>query len=48
MKRFALLCITCIAAVAFISPKAEAIAPFKKAFQQKYVDTTDNDEFKQC
>ena len=48
MKRFALLCVACMAAVAFISPKAEAIAPFKKAFQQKYVDTTDNDGFKQA
>lgn len=47
MKRFALLCVACMTTVALISPKAEAIAPFKKAFQQKYVDTTDNDEFKQ-
>jgi len=37
-----------MAAVALISPKAEAIAPFKKAFQQKYVDSSDDDAFKQA
>jgi hypothetical protein len=29
-----------------MTPRAEAIAPFKKAFQKKYVDPSDNEDFK--
>ena len=47
MKRFVLVCITCAALVAVISPNAQAIAPFKKAFQQKYVDPSENEAFKE-
>ncbi|MDG2385260.1 MAG: hypothetical protein P8N76_26560 [Pirellulaceae bacterium] len=46
MKRFLLVCIACAATVTLISPNANAIAPFKKAFQKKYVTPSDNESFK--
>jgi len=48
MKRFVLICIACSALIAFASPNAKAIAPFKKAFQQTYVDPSDNEAFKEA
>jgi len=30
----------------FVAPSANAIAPFKKAFEKQYVSSSDNDEFK--
>ena len=45
MRRFLLVCIACSATVTLISPNANAIAPFKKAFQKKYVDPSDNESF---
>ena len=47
MRRFVVLvCVFACSAVCLLTPQAKAIAPFKKAFQEKYVDSSDNEEFK--
>ena len=47
MKKLILLSAACLFCVALVAPDARAIAPFKKAFQEKYVDKSDNEEFKE-
>lgn len=47
MRRFVVFaCVMACTAVCFLTPQVKAIAPFKKAFQKKYVDPSDNEEFK--
>ena len=47
MRRFVVLvCVLTCSAVCLLTPQAKAIAPFKKAFQEKYVDPSDSEEFK--
>ena len=47
MKKLILLSSVCLLGVALITPDARAIAPFKKAFFEKYVDKSDNEELKE-
>ena len=42
MKKFVTLCLLSVAVISWITPTAQALAPFKKAFQQKYVDDGDD------
>lgn len=47
MRRFVgFVCVVACSTVCLLTAQAKAIAPFKKAFQQKYVDTSDSEEFK--
>ena len=45
MKKFVTLCLLSVAVITWIAPTAQALAPFKKAFQKKYVDEA-GDDFK--
>ncbi len=46
MKKLATLCVLCLTVLGWMSPAAQALAPFKKAFQEKYVDKSDSEELK--
>lgn len=46
MRRIFLICLAGVAAVSCPAPSAKAVAPFKKAFQEEYVDGSTNEEFK--
>jgi hypothetical protein len=46
MKKFVSICVLCALAVGGMAPSAKALAPFKKAFQEKYVDGSDSDDLK--
>ena len=46
MKRIVTLSILCLAVLSWLVPSAHALAPFKKAFQEKYVDKSSHQELK--
>jgi hypothetical protein len=46
MKKFVSLFLIAVALVIGATPSAQALAPFKKAFQEKYVDGSDSEELK--
>ncbi len=47
MRRlFVFGCVMACSTVCLLTPQAKAIAPFKKAFQETYVDPSGNEEFK--
>ena len=46
MKQFVLLGLTGLVSLSLGLPSAQAIAPFKKAFQEKYVDKSEHEELK--
>ena len=46
MKRFVVLGLITMVGGTWLAPSAQALAPFKKAFQEKYVDKSTSEEFK--
>ena len=46
MKKSMLLALACLLGLALAAPPARALAPFKKAFQDKYVNKSDKEELK--
>lgn len=46
MKKLVSLCIIASLVVGALSPRVQALAPFKKEFQKKYVDKIDNADLK--
>ena len=46
MKKYVLICLLCVVSLSWLAPTAKAIAPFKKAFQEKYVNESENEDFK--
>ena len=48
MRRFVLVGVFVFAIAAMTTPRVEALAPFKKAFQKKYVDESDKDSLKEA
>ncbi len=46
MKQLVLLGVACLVSVSFAIPSAQALAPFKKAFQEKYVDKSEHEDLK--
>ena len=47
MKKLILFGAACLFSFALVAPNAQAIAPFKKAFQEKYVDKSDNEQLEE-
>ena len=48
MKKLITLCMVCAMVTSWMAPSARALAPFKKAFQEKYVDGSDNEALKEA
>lgn len=46
MKKLVTVCLLATALVAWLAPTAQALAPFKKAFEEKYVDKSSSEDFK--
>ena len=46
MKYCVLLTVACLFSISCAVPSAFGLAPFKKAFQVKYIDKSDNEELK--
>ncbi len=44
MRYCVLLSLACFLSVSFAAPSVFGLAPFKKAFQEKYIDKSDNEE----
>jgi hypothetical protein len=48
MKKLVIACLVSMLVASAASPRAQALAPFKTAFQKKYVDQSDNAAFKEA
>ena len=47
MKKLILVGAACLFSLSLALPDAQALAPFKKAFQEKYVDKSENEQLKE-